>query len=335
MQVSSGAFDYDSAIRQAVKSVADQGIGVIHFGSGRRDRLDVAMRRAVLTGVNQTAGELQIARADEMGCDLVQTSAHIGARNTGTGPANHEGWQGRVFSRSGRHPKYPDFEAETGYGTGPGLCGWNCRHSFFPFFEGISRNVYTKAQINEYASKKVNYNGEDISVYEATQKQRAIEREIRDAKRQASALKAAGLDNAEELARVRTLQEKMRDFTRQTGLSRQYQREQALFTPKIENISKTGMKIDFTSTDPQHIADLGDIQRHFQVDDPGYGFITQRPVIYNRFASGHLTDEAHRLRLAWLEEHQEGLIKAITNPDIIEKECRIRNDGHYSITLII
>jgi len=226
MQVSSGAFDYNSAIRQAVESVADQGVSVIHYASGRREHLDVAVRRAVLTGVNQTSGQLQIARADEMGCDLVQTSAHVGARNTGTGPANHEGWQGRIFSRSGRHSKYPDFVAETGFGTGEGLCGWNCRHSFYPFYEGISENAYTQAEVNEYARKTVSYNGKDISVYEATQKQRAIEREIRKAKRQAGGLEAAGLDNSEARGRIGKLQEKMRDFIRQTGLRREYVREQ-------------------------------------------------------------------------------------------------------------
>ena len=334
MQISSGTFDYNSAIRQAIEEVADRGVSVIHYASGRREHLDVAMRRAVLTGVNQTAGQLQWARADEMGCDLVQTSAHIGARNTGTGPANHEGWQGRIFSRSGQHSEYPDFVTETGFGTGEGLCGWNCRHSFYPFYEGISKNAYTKAQVNEYARKTVNYNGQDISVYEATQKQRAIEREIRKAKRQAEALKTAGLDNTEILERVRELQGKMRDFIRQTGLRRQYGREQAVYAPKLENISKTGMKIDFTSTDPQHIADLCDIQRYFQPDDPGYQYIIQRPVIYNDYSSGHLTDELHRLRLEWLIKNQDGLIKAITQPDFIETKCRIRNDGHYSITLL-
>jgi hypothetical protein len=133
MQVSSGAFDYNSAIRQAVTDVADQGISVIHFASGRQDHLDVAMRRNVLTGVNQTAGQLQMARAQEMGIDLVQTSAHVGARNKGTGPANHEGWQGKIFriTRKGVKlavdDKYPDFVETTGYGTVTGLCGVNCR----------------------------------------------------------------------------------------------------------------------------------------------------------------------------------------------------------------
>ena len=92
--------------------------------------MDVAVRRAVLTGVNQTTARMQIARADEMECDLVETTAHMGAR------PEHMDWQGRIFSRSGKSRKYPDFVKSTGYGTGPGLCGWNCRHSFFPYFEG-------------------------------------------------------------------------------------------------------------------------------------------------------------------------------------------------------
>lgn len=125
MQVSSGAMSYTEAIRDGVKKVAADGLNVIQF-PGRRDQLDVALRRTLLTGVSQTTGELQIKRADEMGQDLVQTSAHIGARNTGVGPANHEGWQGKIYSRSGTSKKYKPFVETTGYGTGPGLMGWNC-----------------------------------------------------------------------------------------------------------------------------------------------------------------------------------------------------------------
>jgi len=225
IQIASGAMDYQSALKAGIRQVAGEGLTVIHF-SGRRDQLDVALRRAVLTGIGQTTGKLQIARADEMGCDLVQTSAHAGARNKGTGPANHESWQGKIFSRSGTHPKYPDFVTETGYGTGPGLCGWNCRHSFYPFFEGISSRHYDALKLDELSSRRVTYNGEEMSLYDATQKQRSIERQIRKAKRQAAALEAAGLDNSADLARVRAYQAKMRDFIKQTGLQRQRFREQ-------------------------------------------------------------------------------------------------------------
>ena len=98
-------------------------------------------------------------------------------------------------------------------------------HSFYPFFEGISENEYTKAILESYADETVIYNGEEISFYEATQKQRAIEREIRKVKREASALAAAGQDNTQEIGEIKSLQAVMRDFIKQTDLDRQYIRE--------------------------------------------------------------------------------------------------------------
>lgn len=220
MQVSSGAMSYQQALRQGVKQVAGQGLTVIHYASGRRDQLDVAMRRAVLTGVNQTTSQLQWARADELGQDLVQTSAHGGAR------PSHAVWQGQIFSRSGTHPRYPAFVQSTGYGTGAGLGGWNCRHSWYPFFDGISENAYSEADRESAASKTVTYQGEKISLYDATQAQRAIERKIRYWKREAGALRAAGLDDSPEAAKVGRWQAEMRKFTGETGLQRQRSREQ-------------------------------------------------------------------------------------------------------------
>jgi len=236
MQVSNGAMSYSQAIRDAIKSVANQGLNAINF-SQRQDHLDVAMRRTVLTGVNQTVGNLQIARADELGVDLVAVSAHIGARNKGTGPMNHESWQGKVYSRSGTSRKYPDFIETTGYGTGIGLCGYNCRHSFYPFFEGISENAYPQADLNDFAGKTVKYNGEELSMYGATQEQRAIERKIRYWKRQRGALEAAGLDTIIETSKVREWQARMRGFTKQTGLSRQYDREKVIFSSSSTKIN--------------------------------------------------------------------------------------------------
>lgn len=127
LKVSTGAFDYKAAVKQAVDSLAD-GMPMVTYPSGHKDSIEVAARRAVLTGVNQTAGKLQEARMDEMHVEFVETSAHGGAR------PSHAEWQGRRFHRGGavdylgKH--YPDFEAATGYGTGAGLCGWNCRHTF-------------------------------------------------------------------------------------------------------------------------------------------------------------------------------------------------------------
>lgn len=218
MKVLTGTFDYNTAIRQAVQKVADTGLTTIAF-AGRRDQLDVAVRRALITGVSQTTGRMQLNRANEMGQDLMQVSAHIGARPT------HEVWQGKIYSVSGASLKYPGLVAETGYGTGNGLMGWNCRHSMYPFFAGISEVHYQKKELDDYAKKTVTYNGEKMSFYEGTQKQREIERGIRHWKRRADALGAAGLDNTGAIAKVRQGQAKMREFIRQTGIVRQRERE--------------------------------------------------------------------------------------------------------------
>jgi hypothetical protein len=219
MQVSSGAMSYDQAIRSAVKKVAADGLSVIQY-AGHNDKLDVAMRRAVLTGVSQTTGQMQTNRANEMGCDLVQTSAHAGAR------PSHAEWQGKIFSRSGTSKKYPPFVESTGYGTGAGLGGWNCRHSFYPFFEGISENAYDEVDRESLAKKTVTLNEEKTSMYEATQVQRGIERKIRFWKRQAGALEAAGQANVDEMAKVEQWQAQMRKFIKETKLQRQRVREQ-------------------------------------------------------------------------------------------------------------
>lgn len=221
MQIVSGGMAYQSAMRRAVRALSQNGIAAITYPTGWVDYLDVAFRRATLTGVNQTAAELQLANATQMGADLVETTAHPGAR------PSHAEWQGRVFSLSGKHPTYLEFMGATGYGTGPGLCGWNCRHSFFPYFERLSGEAYSADKLREYNNKKVTYNGKKMSLYDATQEQRRIERQIRKWKREASAMEAAGLDNSAAVGKVREWQAAQRDFLDQTGLRRDYFRERA------------------------------------------------------------------------------------------------------------
>lgn len=224
LQVNSEAFSHQEATRMAVKDLAREGLAVVEYPTGHVDHMDVAVRRAVLTGVNQTSLKLTETLADEMGCDLVEVTAHAGAR-TGVGVADHSAWQGKVYSRSGIHKKYPYLVEKTGYGTGPGLGGWNCRHSFFPFIEGISEPAYTQKELAELNDPKYYYNGKKLTEEEANSRQRYIERQIRRWKRENAAMKAAGLDPSESAAKVRRWQEVYLDFLSQTGLKRQYDRE--------------------------------------------------------------------------------------------------------------
>lgn len=222
MQVSSGAFDYNTAIRHAVDSAAKGGLRV-RYPTGWSDHLDVAVRRAVLTSVNQTCGKLQERRMKEMNCELVETTAHAGARES------HAAWQGKIFSYDSKSKKYPDFRSSTGYGTGPGLMGWNCRHGFFPFFDGISVRAYSDNELRELDEHKVRYNETDYTDYEASQIQRKLERDIRAQKRMIlkidSAMKEAGGELKEAMqidynlaaAKLKKRERKLKDFLRQTG----------------------------------------------------------------------------------------------------------------------
>ena len=211
MQIAMGGMDIDTTIRRTIKDLSASGVSAVRYPSGRVDSIEVAVRRATITGINQTALKLQEARADEMGCDLVETSAHSGAR------PEHAKWQGGIYSRSGKSKKYPGLVEVTGYGTALGLGGINCSHSFRPWFEGMSR-TYSKELLEEYEARNFEYNGKKLTEYEALQEQRHLERQIRRWKREQNALQAAGLDTSEATAKVREWNGKHKDFLEQTGL---------------------------------------------------------------------------------------------------------------------
>lgn len=219
MQVVSGAFTQEQAIRTVVKDLASQGIHAAEYKNGRKMSLESAVRMNVLTGVNQTCAELQLERSKEAGCKLVETTAHEGAR------PDHVPWQGKVFSLEGKTEKYDDFYKSTDYGTVTGLCGANCRHNFYPFYEGISEKAYSEKELKMLKEKTVSYNGKTIGKYEATQIQRKIERNIRRWKREKAGMKAAGQNTQEAAAKLKYWRGEMSSFIKQTGLKRQYSRE--------------------------------------------------------------------------------------------------------------
>lgn len=222
LQTSSGAFDYKTAIKRAVDGLAADGLKAVTYPSGHTDTLEVAVRRAVLTGVNQTAAKLQLARMEEMDCEFVEVTAHGGARSDGSqGPADHAYWQGKVYHIGGDvwldGVFYPDFATATGYGTGPGLCGWNCRHNFFPFWPGISKRNYTDAALEALNARDIPYQGKLYTRYEISQMQRALERRVRSAKRKYLAEDAAGLDTGAAAAKLKAARQSLAQFVQATG----------------------------------------------------------------------------------------------------------------------
>lgn len=232
LQIESGAISYNQAIRRGVKELADSGLKTVNYESGHVDSIDVAVRRAVMTGVNALCQKYAEQSLDYLETDLVEVSAHLGARNTGAGPENHESWQGLVF-RWSEKPRassgdYPDFVNTTGFGTGPGLGGWKCRHHYCPFVEGVMEPTYSKIDLEAMKgeNRKFTFEGKEYDGYTSTQVQRRIERTIRKLKREQTAFKAAGLEDEATAvtARIRRLNQEYKAFSESAGLPLQRER---------------------------------------------------------------------------------------------------------------
>ena len=193
-KVMSGAQSYTQAVKDAVNDIISNQAKV-HYPTGHVDTIETAVLRAVRTGVGQASGNMAMQGMIERDWDLIRTSAHIGARygDGGENPSNHFWWQGKLFSRTGKTPGYLLFEEATGYGTGEGLCGWNCRHSFGP--GDPNHNPYADFDAEE--NKKV---------YDLSQKQRSAEARIRAAKLKVLGLREA-IDGATDEAAKATLQD--------------------------------------------------------------------------------------------------------------------------------
>ena len=207
--VVSGGVSYSEAVRDVINDVSDSGIKV-KYPSGRELTVESATMMIVRTGVSQASSDVGIVRAAENGAAYILVSSHLGAR------PSHQKWQGKIYSidwddlkrlKPGLidnisdlpkpSKKYPDFIKSTGYGRVDGLCGANCRHSFSVYYPGISNNPFEK-----YNSK------ENREIYEKQQRQRTLERRIRDSKRKVQDMQTA-VDNCKDEKLKFELQQKL------------------------------------------------------------------------------------------------------------------------------
>ena len=234
MKVQSGTISYNEAIKSAVKELATSGIKVVDYESGHKDQIDVAVRRAIMTGVNQLNAKYTEQSAEYLQTPYFEVSAHAGARDKpGKSPwASHKDWQGRVYStRNG--DIYPSIYAVCGLGYVDGLEGANCRHRRFPWVEGVSERTYTNAQLAHIDDGLgCTFEGKKYTAYEATQKQREIERTIRKQKRLRNAFKANGQTTEAQAANaiLRRLNKKYRQFSAAAGLPEQNERTKVLYS---------------------------------------------------------------------------------------------------------
>ena len=238
MQVASGAFSYQEAIRNALRALADTG-AYITYPTGHTDRLDVAVRRCVLTGVSQTAAAVAKQQAENADCKYMELTAHSGAR------PEHAKWQGQLVLIKGKRTKlYIDglkvfTLSEIGYGEGAGFKGWNCRHNWHPYYVGYSTPNYTLEELKKLDEPCIPYNGKLYTEYEISQMQRAGERKVRAWKRRCITAQegvssaaddvtkaAAQAEYSKSAVHLKANEEKLKDFCKQTGQDRDRFREQ-------------------------------------------------------------------------------------------------------------
>ena len=181
--IHSGAFDYNTVLKRTVTTLTNSGLRHIDYESGHRDRVDVAVRRAVLTGFRQVQGKINEQVAVELHTDMYEVTYHVGAR------PSHQPWQGRVWIME-------QLQSVCGLGTGPGLCGWNCYHDYRPFPPGSVR-TYTDEQLEamlEQENTPKEYSGKQYTTYEALQQQRKMERTMRAQRQKIKLLEEGGAD---------------------------------------------------------------------------------------------------------------------------------------------
>lgn len=242
MMVSSGAFSYQQALRTVIQEVGKNG-ATVSYPSGHVDKLDVAVRRSLLTGIGLASRQISEENSRLCGCDLMEISAHSGAR------PSHSAWQGQIVSLSGRHGYLS--KSDIGYGTGAGFGGWNCRHDWYPFYEGISKRNYSQKDLDKLNAKDIKYNGKMYSEYEISQMLRQKERDIRDLKREQNAYKTAISETDDKELKavfqsaltytnsaIRDKSTQIQEFCNETGYKRDRFREQVSNKTSVGHTSK-------------------------------------------------------------------------------------------------
>lgn len=217
MDIISGGYDYNTVIRRVVTQMTNSGLRTVDYASGRSNRVPVAARMSILTGVSQITGKINERNAKLLGTEYFEVDWHPGAR------PSHAVWQGKVYSRE-------ELETVCGLGTVTGLCGANCYHVYYPFVPGISERLYSDEWLEEQNQKELEtkeWNGKEYNLYEQMQKQRQMETAMRAQREKIDALKAAKVSPDEITLAKAKYQAQLNEyarFSKKMGLVEQRER---------------------------------------------------------------------------------------------------------------
>ena len=215
--IANGVFDYNTALKKAVSALTNSGLRTVDYASGWSNRVDVATRRSVMTGIAQLTGKINEQNAEELGTDTFEVTWHGGAR------PSHQVWQGRWYTKK-------QLVSVCGLGSVTGLCGANCYHDYYPVIPGISEPTYTEEQLREMNRKEnipVEYGGKQYTKYEALQRQRRLETKMRAQRQEIHLLEVGGAGEDDIIAarcRYRVTSGEYTRFSKAVDLPQQRER---------------------------------------------------------------------------------------------------------------
>lgn len=221
--IMTGTKTYSQAVGDVIDEMTASGVRVVEYASGKSDRIEVAARRALMTGVAQMTDKVNEKNAEELGTRYYEVDWHMGARNTGTGYLNHQSWQGKVYSEE-------EMRTVCGKGQMLGFGGINCYHIAFAFIPGVSKRQYSDewlAEQNRKENEKKTFRGREYDTYGALQYQRRLERTIRKQKQDVKLLEKAGADKEDIIAaksRLQLTNKTYTEFSKEMGLRQQRER---------------------------------------------------------------------------------------------------------------
>lgn len=235
LDISSGAFDYNTVLKRVVKELTNSGLRTVDYASGWSNRVPVAVRRAVVTGFNQVVAKVNEDNAEKLETDTFEVSWHSGHR-----PSHW--WGGRWFTKA-------QLVSDCHLGEPDGLCGCNCYHSYSPVVPGVSVPTYTTEQLEEMESKEQKtetYNDKAYTKYKALQRQRRLETKMRAQRQEIHLLQEGEADNQDIIsaqARYRATSDEYVRFSEAMGLPQQRERVSIDGLKNVEN-TKFGKTVE-------------------------------------------------------------------------------------------
>lgn len=228
VDIATGTFDYNTTLRKAVKEMTNSGVRWVNYDTGWHNRITVAARRSIMSSLSDINSSISDQVAKDLNTDMFEVTAHANARPT------HAEWQGGWYTKR-------ELEEVCGLGDVTGLLGANCYHNYYPVIPGLSKHAYTKKELEEWKNDTPKeYGGKSYTGYEATQRMRKMETNMRAYRERIKILKESGGSEVDILATQARYRAQMNEYAKFSGAMGLKQQKERIYA---DGLGKVGTGI--------------------------------------------------------------------------------------------